>query len=279
VEFVQAPVAQDAGRFGHHLEGCSHLHRAPAGADLADARPEAATHQGVDLKPAQGPVVVLHRHQDGAKRQVGVDRERDRFRDPHRRGHDQVAPPRVAGLDHFRRPDRQLPVVLFIDQLLDLPLQGKAELVADGEVQATVHDAEAVRGADDGIGRALKIIAGDRPDRRAVRELCFPAVHQGLRAIDQEHFGWQYHLSIDAVSLERLEGASKWLNLLRLRPRGLPASDPCPVSGQITPGRQGTQRKTGQGTPFWVVGGKARKRSHAHRIGRFSRSSLFPPRA
>jgi hypothetical protein len=95
-------------------------------------------------------------------------------------------------------------VVLANDRFLDSRFHGEAELVANRQIEASVHDAETVGRADQRIGRLLEVIARENFDaeqfiaRRiglvashlvAVAKRLSPVFDERSRLIDQDDLG------------------------------------------------------------------------------------------
>jgi hypothetical protein len=80
-------------------------------------------------------------------------------------------------------------VVFVHDHRLNAILHREAEFIADGQVEAAVHDAEAVRRTDDGVGRPLEVVTEQHLDAGAVGELCLPLIDEWLGTVDENDLG------------------------------------------------------------------------------------------
>src|SRR5262245_65434255 len=73
------------------------------------------------------------------------------------------------------------------DRLLDAALDLEAERVADREIEAAVHDPEAVCRADHRVGRRREVVALDDLDAFAVVEGLVPRAHERRVSVDENH--------------------------------------------------------------------------------------------
>src|SRR5262245_3461409 len=77
------------------------------------------------------------------------------------------------------------------DHLLDAALDLEAKHIADREIEAAIHDPEAVRRADHRVGRRREVVVLDDLDAFAVVERLVPRAHERRVSIDENHpFGY-----------------------------------------------------------------------------------------
>jgi hypothetical protein len=156
-----------------------HLHGAASRLHAADTGAEATTHDRRD-------VCALAREQNGAEREVRVQRLRDALGDAHGGCDHEDRPSRVAGLDELGCADGELAVVVLDDQALCALLDREPQRVADRGVEPAVHDAEAIRRAYHRTSRSCEVVALDHLDVVAICECGLPRTHHHRRPIDEQ---------------------------------------------------------------------------------------------
>ena len=133
------------------LVGVTHLAGASLGRHEAVAGAEAGAADGADGAEVGVGVVVADGAQDGAEGQVSVRGVGDVHGDAHGGRADEEGEVVAVGGDDEGEADGELAVVFGEDALADAALDVPAEALAQDEVEAAVHEAEAVGGADDGV--------------------------------------------------------------------------------------------------------------------------------
>src|SRR5262249_32572589 len=131
-------------------------------------------------------IMALDREQNGTKGPVCVDRPRDVLGDAHGGRTYEKRPARVVGRDDLSAADRHLAMVLFLNYLSDAALNLDTKLLTDRQVEATVHDAEAVGRADHGICGVVEVVACARLDDLDVAEDLVPGAHQLHAVVDKQ---------------------------------------------------------------------------------------------
>lgn len=79
------------------------------------------------------------------------------------------------------------------DRALELGLHAEAELIADREIESAIHDPEAVRRADHGVGGVIEVVALDDGDVLDLGEHRAPRAGEPSIARDQRDLHGVYH--------------------------------------------------------------------------------------
>ena len=131
--------------------------------DTSDARTQAGKRHPLHVRCYRlsfvapgGEDAIFHQQERRAARQVGVYRVVQYHRHAHGRSGDQVRDTRIVGLDYLRGPDEQLTMMALHDEPLEPLLHVPPEVPAVQQVDAAIHKAEAVGGADDGVARDVE---------------------------------------------------------------------------------------------------------------------------
>ena len=157
--------------FAEHVVPCRpHLGRAAPGGHPASCCGEPGA-QDPAYRPTSGGIVGQRCAERGTESQVGVGGVWHCLGHAHCRRADAPGDLGAARLDDDSAADRQLAAVLGRQQRLQTAFQREPELVGVNGVDAAVHEAETVRGADDRIRGNINrrvVREGTRPGREDV---------------------------------------------------------------------------------------------------------------